>query len=135
MAFGPSGRDHDSQTQLHLISGRPRYFNKFKKNYQLIFEAYYLETHHVEILRFEDFGKDRGPDNPEDPPSQSLQILKLVSVFIKNHEMGFVNLFATSKIRNFYLPCTESPHPTTFRLPHLHQPPSWGTRVVMAFPG
>ena len=32
MVFGPSGRDHDSQNQLYLILGTPRYFNKSEKH-------------------------------------------------------------------------------------------------------
>ena len=92
------------------------------------------------------------PTNPDDTSGNFLKILNTGSISSSNHEMDIlvhvengINIFQKTmqwksysliqlKELNqlnliFYFPWGNPSHLSTYRLPRLHQPPSWGTRV------
>ena len=60
MVFGPSGHDHDSQNQLHLIFGSLEYFKQFKENPESLLEKIIFgNLKNWEVDFFETCVKDR----------------------------------------------------------------------------
>ena len=64
MVFEPSGHDHDSQNQLYLILGTPRYFKNTRKH-KIISESIILaHLRIVESRQFRKMGKTWGRQIP-----------------------------------------------------------------------
>ena len=103
MAFGPSGRDHDSQKQLYLNLETPRYFTKIKKTQMSFWKLLFSESSKFGKWTLWCFSKRQGPNKSDGLSNKHLKILNRRSITIKKHEMPIlgnleygINLFPKS---------------------------------------
>ena len=86
----PSGRDHDSQKQLYLISGTPNDSKQWKKHPEsFLNNIIFGNLKNLEIEHFQNFG-NAGPDKSDGPPNKFLKNLNMGPISFKKHEMDIL---------------------------------------------